>query len=131
MKTIIAGSRSIEHVDVVAFAVEQSGFTVTEIASGMARGVDTAAIEYAGRMGISLVPFPADWDGRGRSAGYERNVRMAEWGEQLIAVWDGKSRGTKHMIDIAKRAGLRVYVYRYHGTIVNSRMVALMEAFQT
>lgn len=131
MKTIIAGSRGIEHVDVVAFAVEQSGFVITEIASGMARGVDLAAVEYAHRMGIPLVPFPADWDNEGRSAGFNRNVRMADWGDQLIAIWDGKSKGTKHMIDIAKKAGLRVFVYRHTSlTIVDRRIIELMEGFR-
>ena len=43
--------------------------------------------------------FVAEWDVRGRSAGLERNRAMADAGDQLLAVWDGYSRGTRHMID--------------------------------
>lgn len=132
MKTIIAGSRTVNDIDIVAFAVEQSGFAITEVASGMARGVDMAAVEYAHRRGLPLRPFPADWETEGRAAGYNRNVRMAEWAEALIAIWDGKSRGTKHMIDIARKAGLRVFVYRVTvETVFDRRIIELMEGFQT
>jgi hypothetical protein len=130
MKTIVAGSRTITDVNIVAFAIEQSGFLITEIASGMARGVDMAAVEYAHRTGVPLRPFPADWETEGRAAGYNRNVRMAEWAEALVAIWDGKSRGTKHMIDIARKAGLKVFVYRVTvETVLDRRIVELMEGF--
>lgn len=52
--------------------------------------------------------FPAQWDRDGKSAGYKRNVVMAILSDALIALRDGKSRGTKHMIEEAKRRGLRV-----------------------
>jgi hypothetical protein len=36
---------------------------------------------------------------------------MAEYGEALVAVLDGKSHGTKDMIQLTHRRGLQVYVY--------------------
>ena len=57
--------------------------------------------------------FPADWKKYGKSAGYVRNSEMAEVAESLIAFWDGKSRGTKNMIDIAKNKGLKVRIVNY------------------
>lgn len=37
---------------------------------------------------------------------------MADRAEALVAIWDGQSRGTKHMIDTARAQGLRVYLWR-------------------
>ena len=52
----------------------------------------------------------ADWETYGKSAGYRRNVDMAESADALVALWDGVSNGTKHMINIARQKGLRVHV---------------------
>ena len=57
--------------------------------------------------------YPADWERHGRAAGPIRNEEMAEVSDALIAFWDGKSRGTKSMIEIARRKGLQVAVVRY------------------
>lgn len=115
MKTIIAGSRGIVSPYVVAEAVRKSGFTVTEVVSGTARGVDQLGEHWAQRQRIPVKPFPADWDRHGRAAGYVRNQQMAQYADALIAIWDGVSRGTKHMIDIAKDKGLKVFVYQPTG----------------
>ena len=61
-------------------------------------------------MNYPIKRFPADWENLGRGAGYVRNVQMAFYADALIAFWDGESRGTKHMIDIAKEKGLMVRV---------------------
>ena len=57
--------------------------------------------------------FPADWDKYGKAAGYKRNGEMARNADALIAFWDGKSRGTKHMIDLAKKYDLQARVVMY------------------
>lgn len=57
--------------------------------------------------------MPANWSRYGRSAGYIRNQEMADYvgpSGMLVAVWDGQSRGTQHMIDIARRTGMQVRV---------------------
>ena len=112
MKTIIAGSRDVDSPTIVADAVEASGFTVTEVVSGAARGVDTLGEQWAADNDILVLRFPADWKRYGRAAGPKRNEQMAEYAEALIAIWDGESRGTKHMIDYATKLGLVVYVHR-------------------
>ena len=53
----------------------------------------------------------ANWDTFGKAAGYIRNEEMAQIGDALIAVWDGKSKGTRNMISIAKRHGIKVHVF--------------------
>lgn len=109
MRTIIAGSRSIKDIKLVYRAVAFSDYAITQIVSGTASGVDKLGEEYARNMGIPVVRFPADWDLHGKSAGYIRNKEMADNADALIAIWDGASKGTKHMIDIAKQKGLKVF----------------------
>ncbi len=86
-------------------------FEITEIVSGTCKGVDQLGEEWAGRKGIPVKRFPADWNQYGRRAGPLRNREMAKYADALIAIWDGESRGTKNMIDEALREKLEVYVY--------------------
>lgn len=113
MKTIIAGSREFPNVfmpSILYSAISECGWEVTTIVSGTARGVDRLGEIYAEAANIPCERYPAQWNKYGKSAGYKRNVQMTENAEALIAIWDGKSKGTKHMIDIAKSKGLQVYV---------------------
>lgn len=80
---------------------------------GMARGADLLAKQYANENNMFVWEFPADWDNKGKSAGYLRNLQMAEEGTHLVAFWNGVSKGTKHMIDIATKKGLVVRVFPY------------------
>jgi len=112
MKTIIAGSRDITEYDLVVQAIAESGFVITEVVCGMAKGVDMLGYRYAKDHRIPIKEFPADWNKHGRAAGPIRNKEMALYAEALIALWDGESRGTKNMIDLATKQGLRVYVKR-------------------
>ena len=111
MKTIIAGSRNIHDLKLVELAIEESGFNITEVVCGGASGVDTLGRKWAANgHKVPVKIFPADWIQFGKSAGYRRNVDMANYGDALIAVWDGQSKGTKHMIDIARSKNLSIYI---------------------
>ena len=110
LRVIIAGSRGITDFQSLCDAVQQSGFAISRVLSGMARGVDTMAIRYAIEKRLPLDPYPAQWNKWGRSAGYKRNVQMAQNADALIAIWDGHSPGTRHMIEVAKAHCLRVFV---------------------
>jgi hypothetical protein len=118
MKTIIAGSRRLDTdqylVWLVADAVIKSGFNITEVVSGGARGIDLAGEDWA-KANIPPTPikrFIPDWDRQGKAAGIIRNGDMARYAEALIAIWDGSSRGTKNMIETATKLGLKVFVYK-------------------
>lgn len=111
MKTIIAGSRSITFYDRVEVATRLCPWNITEVVSGTAYGVDKLGERWALYHNTPLKRFPADWNKFGKRAGYLRNEQMADYADALIAIWDGKSKGTGHMIDIAKRKGLKVYVH--------------------
>jgi len=110
MRVIIAGSRGIEDYAKVRDAVRRSGFPISRVLSGMAKGVDTLALRYATENALPCDRFPAEWSKWGRSAGYKRNFQIAQNPDALIAVWDGQSRGTRHMIQVAKARGLQVFV---------------------
>lgn len=110
MKTIIAGSREITDFNLVEDAVKQSGFELTEVVSGTARGVDRLGEQWAEKHGVPVKRFPADWDKYGKAAGHIRNAEMADYANALVALWDGQSRGTKNMINTARKKGLTVYV---------------------
>lgn len=82
--------------------------SVPTIVSGGARGADKLGEVYAKDNGYNLRIFPADWNTHGYKAGFLRNEEMAEYADALAAFWDGKSRGTKHMISTAlKKAIIR------------------------
>lgn len=90
------------------------------IRSGKATGADRLGERYAGDRNYDIQEFPADWDTYGKSAGHRRNREMTDGNDEysdkanaLIAFWDGKSTGTKGMIDYAKKQGLQVRVIRY------------------
>ena len=110
MKVIVAGSRSITRLTLVSKAIADSDFEVTEIVSGCARGVDRLGEQWANYNDIPIHYFPADWDQYGKSAGYRRNEEMAEYADALVAVYDGFSLGTQHMIQLANTHHLKVYV---------------------
>ena len=110
MKTIIAGSRIGPSYQDVISAIEQCGWLPTLIVSGTAKGADLLGEQWAIENNIPIEKYPPDWKKHGKAAGPVRNKLMAENAEALIALWDGKSTGTKHIIDYASKLGLRVYV---------------------
>ena len=111
MRTIIAGSRGITDYAVVEEAVRASGFKPTVILSGTARGVDRLGERWAREHDVLCQCHPAPWKEMGPRAGFFRNEIMAGMADALIAVWDGGSRGTKHMIETALAKGLTVYIH--------------------
>ena len=114
MKTIIAGSREITDFQVVEHAINSSGFEITEVVSGTARGVDLEGEGWASLNDVPIKRFPAKWNEDGifdRGAGHKRNAAMAEYADALIAIWDGASPGTRNMINCAAQAGIKIYVY--------------------
>ena len=127
MKVIIAGSRNIVDYEIIKKSIEESKFDLTEVVSGGARGVDTLGEKYAKENDLLVKIFKAEWDNLvdvpkykikknkyGKlynvTAGFERNEKMGDYADALIAVWDGKSNGTKAMIEYMKKKNKKVYV---------------------
>lgn len=112
MRTIIAGSRTIINYNELENAISAAGWKPTVVVSGCAKGADLLGEVWANSHQVPLLRFPANWDEHGKYAGILRNIQMAENAEALIALWDGESRGTRHMIETAHEHGLQVYVRR-------------------
>ena len=110
MITIIAGSRTVLDYAEVLSVIKESRFKITKIISGTANGVDKLGERYAMENNIPLERFPAKWDELGNSVGYLRNVEMSKIADALIAIRKNKSKGTSHMIQIATKEGLKIFV---------------------
>ena len=108
MKLAIIGSRGIDNVDLSVYVNE----SVTEIVSGGAKGIDTAAKEYAIANNIKLTEFLPDYQHYGRGAPLRRNIRIIEYSDKVIAFWDGKSKGTEFVIKECKKCGKDIAVIR-------------------
>ena len=128
LRVVIAGSREFDDfpmlmgkcTDILSgIANTNNNIDKVRIVSGTARGADQLGEQYAKLAGYEVSRFPADWNGLGKRAGYVRNAEMAKFAVEdgnygvLIAFWDGKSKGTKHMIDLANKHGLEVHVVKY------------------
>lgn len=109
-KIIVAGSRGITDYALVEKAIKLSNFQISEVVSGKAAGVDTLGELYAKNNNIPIKHFPANWDKFGKSAGYLRNVEMGEYADGAVILWDGFSKGTKHMLETMSRLKKPVYL---------------------
>lgn len=110
MRVLVCGGR--DYSDKMALWSVLDAFgppEITEIVSGMARGADAFAAEWANRFGFPLHAFPADWTRDGKAAGPIRNQSMLDNGrpDAVIAFPGGK--GTDDMVRRANRAGVKVY----------------------
>lgn len=113
MRLIIAGGRDYTKLTQAFGLLEPFERKVSRVVCGCAKGADAVGREWAVYHRIPVDEFPANWDLYGRSAGYRRNGQMAENADALVAFWNGESKGTRHMIDIARKRGLSVTVFLY------------------
>lgn len=77
--------------------------SISELVCGMCEGIDMSAYEWAAHLKLPVKEFPADWDKYGRAAGPIRNAQMAEYADIVVAIWDGKSKGTSSIIREMKK----------------------------
>ena len=119
-KIIVAGGRDFNNYEFLSSKLDElfekfPDFKKHQITiiSGMAKGADTLAIRYADEHKLTKILFPANWKKYPLIAGFLRNEDMLSIATHLIAFWDGKSSGTKHMIEIAKKKGIPVWIFDY------------------
>jgi hypothetical protein len=111
-RCIVAGSRTFddyEHLEATLNLLLCLKDKV-QIVSGGANGADKLGERYAKENGHEFKLFPADWDKHGKAAGPIRNEEMAKNADGCVVFWDGKSKGTKNMIDVAKRYNLKLHI---------------------
>lgn len=103
MKLAVVGSRTITDEEVVFNSINSTikdVKTPITIVSGGARGVDSIAAEWAKRNNITLIEFKADWAKFGKAAGFIRNKDIIKNCDTVLAIWDGKSKGTQNSIKL-------------------------------
>ena len=108
MKIAVIGSRNLVVTDLQRYL--PAG--VTEIVSGGARGIDTCAQEYALAHGLKLTEFLPEYNKYGRNAPLRRNLQIIEYADAVIAFWDGRSRGTKFVIEQCQQRSIKITVYK-------------------
>lgn len=115
MRLIIAGGRDFLDYNRLEYVLGKllGNSKPDAIVCGMAKGADALGRSWALNNGIDVIEMPADWDAYGKGAGYIRNKEMAKIATHCICFWDGNSRGTKHMIDLAKEFNLNLRVVNY------------------
>jgi len=114
-KVIIAGSRIVLDYPRMKDILDASHAhnPMYEVVCGCASGADTLGEWWAIERHIPVSRFPADWKQHGIRAGFIRNKQMAGYADRLVAVWDGTSRGTRHMINTMRSLGKLVQVVDY------------------
>ena len=107
MKVAVIGSRNLAVKNLEKYLPEGT----TEIVSGGARGIDSCAKNYANTNGIPLKEFLPNYDEFGRSAPLLRTLEIIDYADIVLAFWDGKSRGTKFVIDKCRAKGKPVNIF--------------------
>lgn len=142
IRLVIAGTRSFgsiaskeQRIEEVDDAVRDAGYAPEDIAEvvsgacgreryGSTIGADGAGEEWAQANDIRVLQVPAEWDKLGKRAGPRRNKIMAEYADALVALWDGKSKGTLSMIELGGEHfgpdSVHIHPYRGEDTIPSS-----------
>ena len=108
MKIAIIGSRNLTVKNLEKYLPPYT----TEIVSGGAKGIDSCAKEYATKNKITLTEFLPEYKKYGRSAPLKRNIEIINYANEVIAFWDGKSRGTYFVIDNCKKMNKKITIYK-------------------
>ena len=114
----IVGSRTFNDFAilnrVIDDIIDESGYNVTKIVSGGARGADELGERYAEKYGIEKLIFKADWKRFGKRAGFIRNVDIIKNCDVCICFWNGDSHGTLHDIQLCFEHEKECYVYNFN-----------------
>lgn len=118
-RVIVCGGRDFNDKELCFKSLDKyiGDDSTIELVSGHAKGADTIGEDYAKQRNLKVSVFKPDWKRYGRGAGPIRNRQMLEYALEsrpmIIAFWDGQSRGTKNMIDQARKAGATVHIVSY------------------
>ncbi len=109
MITAIVGSRSIVVKNIENYIPKETSIII----SGGAKGIDTCAREYAQKNNIEFLEILPEYSIYGKAAPIKRNNEIVEKSDFILAFWDGKSKGTKYVINLCKKQNKQIEVYIY------------------
>lgn len=110
MRTIIAGSHSIIYYDIIEDAIEESGFNITELVSGVRGRVSKLSERWARINNIPIKRFFPDKRVYGSDMFNQRDKLMLKYANQVIIIWDGKSIDTKNLASLTKESNLKFFL---------------------
>jgi len=115
MKIIVAGSRNFNDYEFLKHELDiiNKEGNISYIVCGKAKGADSLGEKYALENNIEVIYFEPEWNLYGKRAGHIRNELMGNYADTLIAFWDNKSKGTKHMINYMKKINKKYIVKIY------------------
>ena len=117
MRLIVAGGRGFTDYfrleKTLKHLLSKTDYETITLVCGEARGADSLGKRFAEENGIAVDSYVPDWNTHGKRSGILRNIEMAENATHLVAFFDGKSKGTGHMIGLAQKKGLLTKVYYY------------------
>ena len=116
-KVVVAGGRTYTNTGMVFICLEDIVQKDDVIISGHAKGVDMMGELYAQKNNLACEIYPAEWDKYGRSAGPRRNEQMAQVADKVVVFWNFKSRGTKNMVEMAKKYKKELFIFDYFGNL--------------
>lgn len=115
LRILVCGDRNWSDASAIMRELEKYASANPVVIHGGARGADSLAGDTAYRLGLQTEVFIADWQSYGRAAGPIRNTQMLDKGEpDLVLAFHGdlnRSRGTRNMVEQAKRRGIPVSVF--------------------
>lgn len=116
---LVVGSRTFNNYELLKEKLDKLLVNYTDvcIVSGGANGADALAERYANEKGYELKVFKADWDNKGKSAGYIRNAQMHKYiskfqNRGVVAFWNGNSKGTEHSFKLAEQYNNPIRIIR-------------------
>jgi hypothetical protein len=114
LRIIVAGTRDFEDYELLKSSLDE--FISFHFLQDPDSGADLLGVRYAQENRYPVEEFHPDWS-KGRSAGPQRNSKMAKSANACIIFWDGKSKGTASMIALAKKHRLFMKVIYYVGGV--------------
>lgn len=107
MRVAVVGSRSLYIDDLSGYLPHDT----QEIVSGGAQGIDQCAAKYALEHNLILTEIKPDYRRYGKGAPLNRNIEIISYADMVIVFWDGKSHGSKFVINECKKSGKALTVY--------------------
>lgn len=119
MKVAIIGSRGFTDYKNLSIFIRKNIFPdkIDLIISGGAKGADTLAEKFAKEYNIETLIFKPDWTNFGLKAGMIRNKDIINHSDIVFAFWDGRSKGTKNSLELAKKFKKKIYLYQYNNEL--------------